>query len=181
MTTTFAVGTVSLHKPEPGGGLLGPVVPLVGGAVGFIDLQILPSAGIYSIDIHPGGPGSANVTLYTVPADISATTTIGGPSVPVTTTTPAQNAQLTFDAVAGQQVMVLASSVTMANSRVTLKGPGPGNVPLFNFTVSAGNQNNGGQVLQSPGTYTISIDPIDDSVGSLTTSLFLLPSPFLSS
>ena len=93
---------VSLVKPD--GTTLGTKT-LVGSAGGFVDVRTLPSAGRYELLVDPlaAGTGSATVTLYDVPADVTATASPGGPSVAVNISTPGQNARVTFAAPPGRR------------------------------------------------------------------------------
>jgi hypothetical protein len=79
---TGPVGTVSLVGPDRVQ-IASVSIPLAG--TGFIDTQTLPSAGTYSIAVDYSGKnvGSVQLTLYTVPADISSTITAGGSAVAV--------------------------------------------------------------------------------------------------
>ena len=91
---------VSLVKPD--GTTLGTKL-LVGSAGGFVDVRTLPSGGRYELLVDPlaAGTGSASVTLYDVPADVTATASPGRPSVSVNISTPGQNARVTFTGSAG--------------------------------------------------------------------------------
>src|SRR5947208_16629512 len=62
------------------------------------DVRVLPTTGVYTVTVDPGGTtaGSATLTLYNVPPDATASIVAGGSPVTVTTTTPGQNARVTF-------------------------------------------------------------------------------------
>ena len=63
----------------------------------MIEPVTLPSTGTYTLSFNPNGAnlGSFNVTAYDVPADATATATVGGGNVTATTTVPGQNGQIT--------------------------------------------------------------------------------------
>jgi len=97
----------------------------VGPGGAFIDSIILPVTGTYSINIDPAdsSTGQITLTLYDVPADPTASITIGGSPVTVTTTTPGQNAKLTFSGTAGQRVNLQMTGVTIPWALVTMANP----------------------------------------------------------
>jgi hypothetical protein len=67
--------------------------------------------------------GTANVTLYSVPPDVTGTITPGGAPVVVTITTPGQNASLTFQGTSGQRVSLKAPDATIWSSTVKILNP----------------------------------------------------------
>jgi hypothetical protein len=96
--------------------LLGPdgtAVAFDEGSGAFLTAQ-LPSSGTYTlvmdVDQNPvtnTGPFTAQVSA--IPADASATTTVGGTAGSVTISAPGQDADVTFSGTAGQQVFTQAS------------------------------------------------------------------------
>lgn len=104
---------------------LGSVSVGTGGA--FIDTFIAPVDGTYTIVVDPQSnyTGSMTLTLYAVPDDYSGTIVAGGSPVVVSTTTPGQNAQLTFNGTAGQRVSLLMNNVTISSSTVSVKNTAP--------------------------------------------------------
>src|SRR5439155_4614235 len=97
-STSFAGtnGTLSLIRPSGSTLVSKPWTSLGSGGV-FIDALNLPERGKYTILVDPRGPatGTATVAIYSI-ADVTTTLTVGGPTKTVTTTTPGQNAELTF-------------------------------------------------------------------------------------
>jgi YD repeat-containing protein len=93
----------------------------VGTSGAFIDAKTLPATGTYRIFIDPNiaYTGSVTLTLYNV-VDVIGTVTVGGAIVNVTTTTPGQNALLTFNGSANQKVTVQLSSNIMGSVTVSL-------------------------------------------------------------
>ncbi|HEV8545517.1 MAG TPA: IPT/TIG domain-containing protein, partial [Candidatus Limnocylindrales bacterium] len=133
----------------------------------FFDVLTLPTTGTYRLVADPrtNSTGAYTVTIYNVPADPTASATIGGPAVAVTTTVPGQNAAVTFSATGGQRASWLFSSVTLSNAvsilnpdGTTLRNPqGVGNGTLF-ATLT----------LAQTGTYKIFVNGSGASTGSLS-------------
>lgn len=139
---------------------------------GFIDTMTLPLAGTYRIEVRPrlNGVGSIVITLYDVPPDVTGSISAGGPPLPLTITTPGQNARITFSGTAGQRVSLNISSVTVGGSQVSILKPD--NTPF----VSPTSLTTSGLFIDPPnlpvtGTYTIFIDPFRALVGSMTLTL----------
>src|SRR6266511_4058152 len=148
------------------------------GATGYIDTVVLPATGSYTILIDPAGmtTGSQTLVLNDVPADVTGTITPGGPAVTVTTTTPGQNAGLTFDGVAGQRVSLQISSSTFTGCLTvsdTIKKPDGTNLASTSLCGATGYIDT--VVLPATGTYTILIDPAGMTTGSQTLVLNDVP------
>jgi hypothetical protein len=127
--------------------------------------------GNYEVLLNPASDniGSATVTLYDVPADVTGTLTIGGGSVGVTITTPGQNGALTFSGTSGQQATVRITNNTIGSITVTLLKPD--GTQLTQSVFSAGTYNLATQTLPTTGTYTIKLDPTGDNTGSINVSV----------
>jgi YD repeat-containing protein len=141
----------------------------------FIDTQVLASTGTYTVLVDPSGTGtgSATLTLYDVPADVTGTITPGGAAVSITTTVPGQNARLTFSGTSAQRVSLRISSASFTGSVIcgilnpsgaTLDSTGCGNGSFIDT-----------QVLAATGTYTVLVDPSQNSTGSATLTLYDVP------
>ena len=144
---------------------------LVGTSGGFVDTKVLPSTGMYTVTVDPQGTdfGSATLTLYDVPPDVTGTLVVGGPPVNVTLGTPGQNALLTFQGTAGQRVTVRASNVSIGPSTCcsfVLSVKRPDGVTVATATLGT----NGGTVaptLPSIGTYSVVVDPQGANLGAV--------------
>jgi subtilisin family serine protease len=163
---------VSLVKPD--GSTLGSKT-LVGSAGAFLDVRSLPSSGRYELLVDPlaAGTGSATVTLYDVPADVTATASPGGPPVSVNVATPGQNARVTFTGAAGAKVSVRVSNVT-ANANVSLFAP-DGSYLARNILVGAAGGFLDTETLPAAGTYELLLDLQGAATGSATLTLYDVP------
>ncbi len=164
---TMGWALVSIVKPD-GTNLIDPTWTNGGG---FFDVRVLPATGTYTIFIDPehGNTGSMSFTLFDVPPDVIDSITPGGPSVTVSTTTPGQNARLTFSGNANQQISLGISNGTMGWALVSIVKPDGTN--LIDPTWTNGSGSFGATALPATGTYTILIDPEHGNTGSLTLTL----------
>ena len=114
-TSSCCSSLVSIRNPN-GTALLPP--SYVGTSGAFMDTKTLPATGDYLILVDPQATASGDMTLtlYDVPPDSSAAIEAGGPPMTVASTTPGQNARLTFDGAAGQKVALEMSDVTIGPS-----------------------------------------------------------------
>ncbi|HKY26731.1 MAG TPA: IPT/TIG domain-containing protein [Pyrinomonadaceae bacterium] len=138
----------------------------------FIDTRILSATGTYTILIDPKSSltGAMTLRLYDVPADVTGTMEIGGPAVTVTTVVPGQNAQITFSGVAGQQVNLRMTGVTIpGTTAVLIKKPDGTTFVSGSSTTSGGFIDT--QTLPIDGTYTVLVDPAIYNTGSMTLTL----------
>lgn len=147
---------------------------------GYIDTQTLPVDGAYSVVVDPwnSATGSATLTLYNVPADITTTITPGDPAITVTTTSPGQNGRLLFAGTAGQRVFVRVTTVSLTGgspnwANVGIRKPDGSN--LSSTTVDSGGGIIDTQTLPVTGTYTLLIDPQNFTSGSVTARLYDVP------
>ena len=119
------------------------------------------SAGSYAFVIDPQDDNTGSITFqaYDVPADATATATVGGAAAVVTTTVPGQNGKVTFSGTAGQTRTVTIDFATTGPGlfgRITVNRPSGtailttrGFMPGDSFTFT----------LTQTGTQTIVIDP----------------------
>ena len=136
----------------------------------FVDTKVLPIAGTYRLVLDPqlAATGAATVQLYSVPADLSGSLTIGGASLTATFSVPGQNARYTFAGTAGKALTVTISGVTMsASTRVTVKKP-DGSTLFAGFVSSDRTLT---MTLPVAGTYSLSLDPSGAATGSMTLAL----------
>lgn len=170
--STISSSTVRVIKPD-NTNLLNPT-SLSGNW--FVDTLTLPVTGTYTIVIDPNSTatGSMNLTLHGVSPDAGAVITAGGPPVTVTTTTPGQNANVTFEGTTGQRVSLELNNVTISSSSVTIRKP-DGTTLATQATVGTTGSFFDTMTLPATGTYSIFIDPKIAATGSMTLNLYIVP------
>jgi RHS repeat-associated protein len=160
---------LSIRKPD-GSNLWGPTSILGGWASYWVDKTTLPVSGTYTIYADPNGSvtsTSNSITLHDVPADVSGTMSIGGPTLSFTTT-PAQNGSFTFSSPANKTIHLSFSNVT-ETANWTLKNPSGGTVT--SSTINSGNTATITATLVTAGTYTLVVDPQSNASGGMTLTL----------
>jgi YD repeat-containing protein len=167
----------TIYKPD-GSNLTG-AHNLGGANLGFMDRQVLPSAGTYTIVIDPkdANIGNFDVRLYDV-VDASGTLTPGGPSEAVSIAIPGQHGSFTFDGTAGQQVSLGVTGVSMSpanNTSIVIYKP-DGSTLVSDTVYSSMNLIViDAQTLPVSGTYRVLVDPAFASTGSLNLALYNAP------
>jgi large repetitive protein len=173
--STCCSAKVSILKPD---GTALVAATNVGTSGGFLDTKSLPVAGTYTILVDPQSTatGGMTLTLYDVPPDPTATTTPGGSPVTVATTTPGQNAKVTFEGVAGRQVSLRIgwTPSVCCLTKVSITSPDGGTV-LAPFSVGATGAFIDAKMLPVSGTYTILVDPQGSAAGTTTLTLYDVP------
>jgi YD repeat-containing protein len=156
-------------------------------STGFLEPVDLHETGTYTFILAPNSPstGSATVTVYDVPPDVTGPIVPGGSGVPVSLTVPGQNARLTFTGTANNRVCATTTIATPPDpviSSGSLKLLNPDSSPLgstgFNSAVPAFLD---ARTLPSSGTYTVVVDPDTTSTGSTTVNLYSVPADFTGS
>jgi hypothetical protein len=163
LAITAPDGTTQLYSADPCGS-------------DFSGVLVLPTTGTYKISVDPNhnDTGMATFTLYTEPANASATITPGGGSVALTTTTPGQTGSLTFSGTAGQRVSLLTQiNTSFLCVSITITAP-DGTTRLYS-TDPCGSDFSGALLLPTTGTYTISANPNQAETGTATFTLYNVP------
>jgi hypothetical protein len=163
VTLGSAGASIRIQKPD-GTTLISSF--FVGPSGSYVDTFTLPANSTYTIRVDPQGAavGSADFTLYTVPANATGTITANGPTVGIATTAPGQGAKLTFTGNAGWTLVLKMESNTCCATQVSITAPNGTTKLAPTFFPSTG-----GQVsvpLTINGTYTITIDPQGSSFGT---------------
>jgi hypothetical protein len=148
------------------------------GAGTFSDVIVLPANGTYSIWINPQSMNTGNMTLrlFSVPADVTGTISVGGPDATVSTTTAGQNGWLTFNGSGGQNVVLSAVTSTFSVTtsvriyRPAADGSASTATFIYNGNWFSGNST-GSLGLPATGIYTIWINPQGLHTGALTLRL----------
>jgi len=146
---------------------------LFGGGMGWTDLLTPTVAGTYTIRVDFLGmaTGTATATLYNVPADATTGMSFPAPGsstqASVTTTTPAQNATVTFDATSGSTVTFTfdESGISGCCNQFTVLNPSGSTLS------STGAGGVGPLTLPETGTYTIKINYSGLNVGTAAVTL----------
>ncbi|WP_157518680.1 VWD domain-containing protein, partial [Herbidospora mongoliensis] len=139
-----------------------------------IDVTPLPADGTYTILLDPAAEltGTLSAGVLEVPADASATVTVGGPAVPLTTTVPGQNGVWTFAGLAGQNVsfgFTGGSFGSIVNATVSVRKPD--GATLINTAYCGTSCSLTPAILPVDGDYTIVLNPSGNQIGSLTAKL----------
>src|SRR5438093_9064557 len=144
-------------------------------AGGFIDAATLPVTGTYTIVVDPqsSAVGATTLTLYDVPADVTASITPGGAALTLTTTIPGQNAKATFSGTAGRRVSLKVGPTCCSLKVSILKPDGTALVAATAITASGGFLDV--KSLAVSGTYSIVVDPQGSVVGATTLTLYDVP------
>jgi len=133
------------------------------------DLQ-LPAAGAYALLFSSRTLVTGSATLSVSPT-LSANATIGGASVPLTTTIPGQNIRVAFVGTAAQIANVAIATVGFGSQCYVLLVLNPDGSQLSNTTTCAGNFATGPLTLPTSGTYTVEYLPSGPVTGSVTTTV----------
>ena len=165
----------SLTITKPDGTALGSTSYIWSSNV-FIDTQVLPATGIYTIKFSPrdGAIGSMSIQVFNIMQEVPANVRIGGPAVTVATTVPGQNASLTFSGTAGQRVsMKISGAAFVGGSYASLTIIKPDGTAwgstLYLWSPETFIDT---QALPAAGIYTIKFSPRDGAIGSMTVQIF---------
>jgi hypothetical protein len=170
---TCCTTKVSVLKPD---GTTLVAATTIGTVGGFIDTKSLPVNGTYSIVVDPQKAvvGAVTVQLYDVPADVTGSISPGGAPVTVTTTTPGQNAKLTFAGTNGDRISLTVGPTCCATKISILKPDGTALVAATTISSTGGFVDV--KTLPVSGTYSIVIDPQSSAFGAVTVQLYDVPS-----
>ena len=168
--------TVNVSILNPNGTRLVNPIGVASGQV-LMDAKTLPTTGTYTIVLDPyqTAAGTVTLTLFDLPPDVSATATVGGPPVTLTTVAAGQNARALFAGTAGDGVIVRIGPANCCSTAVSvLKPDGTTLVSPVSFTTG------GGFIytkLTVSGTYTVLVDYQGASLGSVSVSVSLDNTP----
>ncbi len=169
--TGNSIARVDLRVRDPSGNTIANL--FVGAATGFREVFTLPTTGTYTITVDPQDQfdGTLTFELNDVP-DNAGTTAIGTPTT-VTTTTVGEVAVRSFTATAGQRVTLSVTGNDIDQGDVTVRNPSGGTVASLFVAEAMGFRDT--FTLPVTGTYTITVDPRDPFVGTLTFTLNAVP------
>jgi RHS repeat-associated protein len=164
-TTTSFYGTVK----NPDGTVLKSSTYTSSGS--FYEPVTLATTGTYTFLADPSGAtiGTYGLRAYNVPPDATATATVNGSGVTVTTTAPGQNAVVSFDGLLNQIVTVSITGATTGSTTYTLRKPD--GTSLGSTSTSGATASIANKTLPAAGTYTVLVDPGGTNVGSATVTI----------
>jgi hypothetical protein len=162
-----SIAAVDLTMRDPGGAIAATL--FASGATAFRDVFTLPATGTYTITVDPRDvqTGSLTFTMNAVP-DNTGATAIGAPTT-VTIGTIGEVAIRTFSATAGQSVSLSVSGNTIPGVDLTVRNSS--GAVVATLFASAATATRSPFTLAVTGTYTITVDPRDQLVGTLTFTL----------
>jgi hypothetical protein len=141
----------------------------------FLEPLKLPVTGTYRVKVDPilDATGSLDARLYVLPPDITGTLT-SGVTTHVSFTTPGQNATLTFSGTTGQRIWIEVENVTLEDAKLRVKRPdGTDLQGLISFGTAGTYVEN--KLLNKTGTYQVWLDPVDELLGDLDITVFVVP------
>jgi hypothetical protein len=163
---------LNLLKPDNTPAIPAPVTVTSSGA--WMQTTTLTANGQYKILVDPlqTNVGTADVTLFNVPADLSGSITPGTP-LTVTTTAPGQNATYTFNGVINTRVSLDLTGVTIQDLKVRVVKPDGTNLIVKTVGTSGGFA----EPVKLPvgGTYKVVVDPQSSFYGSVTVGVYVVP------
>jgi hypothetical protein len=170
LTLTVTGNTIAgaeLTVRDPSGSRVASL--FVSAATGFLDTFTLPVSGTYTVTVDPEDQlvGALTFTLGAVPNN-TGTTAIGTPTT-ITIGTIGQNAVRSFAATAGQNLTLTVTGNTIAGAELTVGDPSGSRVASLFVSAATGSSN--AFSLPVSGTYTITVDPSGQLVGTLTFTL----------
>ena len=170
MTGVTIGGTTWVYIYNPNGTLLLSTT-ITTGYGGWVDATALTSTGAYTVLVDPNTTytGSVTLALYNV-VDVTGSITPGGAPVPVTISTPGQNASFTFSGSTGQQVSLNITNVTVTSATAFIKKPDGTTLTSMSFGPSGSFIDN--MTLPATGTYTVLADPSVWYTGNVTLTLY---------
>lgn len=139
----------------------------------FTDLLVLAENGTYTWTINPNSSDTATFTtnLYSVPADLTASTSIGGSAASLPMTTPGQAGFVTFTANAGQRVAIAATRTSGCYYR---RLTAPSGATVLSNDLNCGNYN-GTVTVAETGTFTLGLDPYSNEVPTFNVTVANAP------
>lgn len=165
--STITSGTVSIRGPD-GSSLVSSSFSTSGV---WLEPVTLTADGTHVVLIDPTGEntGRASVALHLVPADLTGSLAVNGPSTSVPLSVPGQNANLTFSGTANQAITVRVEANSFWSVKVSLHRPDGSE--LVSSTSGSLTFSLPQQSLPTTGTYTVKVNPVSNSTGSLTLSV----------
>lgn len=172
VNTTIPSAHVSILKQD--GTTLGQSMEVVPGGspqTYFQEAQTLPSDGKYTVLIDPdlNNTGGMTVQLYDVPSNVTGMLTLNGSTLPVSITTPGQDAFLNFNGTAGQSITIRITGNTIGRASVWVYNPD--GTHGTSYVLDQSNDDHVVTTLSATGTYLLVINPDYHLTGNLSIGL----------
>jgi hypothetical protein len=166
-----SIAGADLTVRDPNGNIVATL--FVSSTTGFREPFTLPTTGTYTILVDPRDQlaGTLTFTFGDVP-DNGGSTAIGTPTT-VTIGTIGEVAVRSFSATAGQKLTLTVTGNTIPVADIIVRNPGGNTVALL--TAASPTAFRDVFTLSVTGTYTITVDPRDTQVGTLTFVLNAVP------
>jgi hypothetical protein len=153
-------------------------------SAGWIDTTTLPVSGVYTVLVDPvaAATGNSSLTLYDVPPDVTGALAPGeaGDVLSPATSTPGQNARLSFAGTLGQRVSLKISGVTLSSGgtfeTISILKPDGSTLAGSGVVLNSGWIDT--QTLPTTGTYTVLVDPDKGTTSTTTIRAYDVPPDF---
>jgi hypothetical protein len=164
---------LTLRRVDSGGAITNVQGSATDGSNRFMEPFTISQSGSYSLLVDPPGQsiGSETLALYMV-NDLSGTIGTAGTPIAISTTVPGQNANYTFTANSGQTLTWTGSGVTYPANRcqISILNPNSTRLALRDCYGTTGSWSQSLSLTQT-GTYTINVDPVQSTTGTLKVSV----------
>ncbi|MFC4145663.1 VWD domain-containing protein [Micromonospora mangrovi] len=140
--------------------------------VGYIDRAELTVDGTYAVlvDADAAGTGRATVRVYAA-RDTVGTLQPNGPAVSASIEQPGAVARYRFTGSAGQRIYLEVPESSLRDQCSPLELRGPDGRTLSSGCVINGSGEVDGTLLPADGAYTVLVDPVDRTIGTVTLRL----------
>ncbi|WNM26766.1 hypothetical protein RN607_11245 [Demequina capsici] len=175
--STFGTSSTSVQVLDPEGSVV--TSTSFTSTSTYIDTLTLPADGDYTIALNPSRAITGTVDVQV--ADASSAVIAGaadGSNITVTTSTPGQDGEVSFDAAAGDRIAVRTSWTTFGSTSATmvrLSLVSPSGVTVIPLTAQGSNYFIEPVTLPETGTYRLVVNPPGSQTGSVGLNLYTVP------
>jgi YD repeat-containing protein len=170
MCTASTIAKTAVRLINPAGGYY--FQPTIFTGAKLVAVHTLPATGTYTLELDPelANTGALTMRLYNAP-DAGGPITTDGTSAAINIMVPGQRAVYTFDGTAGQKVSLRSTNVSNVLGLIAIKKPDGSNLASIGQLIS-GNRFIEPVILPVTGTYTVLVDPEEESLCSGTLNLY---------
>jgi YD repeat-containing protein len=160
--TDVTIGESIVTVINPDGSTLGGAY--ITPSYDFVGIQTLPTTGTYAILVDPVQTytGTATLTVYDVPADVTGWLVINDPATSVSLAVPGQQAALTIAATANQEITFEAINSTLGCLEYAVAWPG---IEEWYYTCESSFWVN--KIPEETATYTLRVYAAGSNTGSI--------------